>query len=62
MLKLERPRTRNVAARCAGMFGDLRLFISLCIAWLMVWRTLRRKRKESLVGIKRIRPIQTKTL
>lgn len=54
MLKQERPRIANITIRGAAMFGDLSLFISLCMAWVMVWQTLRRERKELLVQLKRI--------
>ena len=57
MLKQEGPRTRLVAIRWAAMFSDVNLFISLCMAHLIVWRALRRERKERLVRLKRIRLI-----
>ena len=34
------------------LFDDLSLFVSLCLAWLMVLRTLRRERYERAARLK----------
>ena len=38
---------------------DLNLFSSLCIAQFIVWRTLRRNRKEREFRLKRLSLVQT---
>jgi hypothetical protein len=37
------------------MLKDLKLFSSLCIAQFIVWRTLRRNRKEREFRLKRLK-------
>lgn len=44
--------------RWNAVLKDLRLFASLWLAWLMVWKELRRERKERAARLKRIRIVR----
>jgi len=41
------------------LFKDLSLLISVCTAWLMVSRELRRRRKERAMRLKHIKLVQS---
>lgn len=45
---------KNLRQTTQTMLRDLKLFSSLCIARLMVWRTLRRQRKDRELRLKRL--------
>lgn len=57
MVNEERLKTRRIRIRWAAVLGDMKLYVALCQARLIVWRAIRRERKERLVS-KRIRLIQ----
>lgn len=57
MLEGKPPRGK-FKIRWDVIFKDLSLFVSLCIARLMVWRVLRRHRKERADRLKRIKLMQ----
>jgi hypothetical protein len=46
---------KSLRQTTAMMFKDLKLFSSLCIAQFIVWRTLRRNRKEREFRLKRLK-------
>jgi hypothetical protein len=52
------PATRKVQLRWNVLFKDLILLFSLLIARVLVWRTLRRERKEREFRRKRLQLIQ----
>ncbi len=45
----------------ATMLKDLKLFSSVCIAQFIVWRTLRRNRKEREFRLKRLTLVHSAT-
>jgi hypothetical protein len=47
-----RPSPQRAKHRWEVLFEDLSLFASLCLAWLVVVRTLRRERKERAARLK----------
>jgi hypothetical protein len=56
-----KPPRGKFKIRWDVIFKDLSLFVSLCIARLMVWRVLRRHRKERAHRLKKIKLVQEKT-
>jgi len=51
----QQPASRRPKLRWDLLFQDLSLLISVCMAWLMVSRELRRRRKERSVRLKHIK-------
>jgi hypothetical protein len=49
-----RVRRQSLKQTTATMLKDLKLFTSVCIAQFIVWRTLRRTRKERELRLKRL--------
>lgn len=64
MLSLKREHAepkaspRQFRLRWDVVFRDLSLFISLCLAQLIVWGTLRRRRKERAARLQRIKLVK----
>jgi hypothetical protein len=64
MLSLQRkqsevqPSTRETKLRWNVLFKDLSSFGSLSLAQLIVWRVLRRRRKERTARLKRIKLVR----
>lgn len=54
----QQPATRRPKLRWDLLFKDLSLLISVCMAWLMVSRELRRLRKERAMRLKHIKLVQ----
>jgi hypothetical protein len=52
------PGSRRPKLRWDLLFKDLSLLISVCTAWLMVARELRRRRKERAMRLKQIKLVQ----
>jgi len=50
--------SRRPKLRWDLLFKDLSLLISVCTAWLMVSRELRRRRKERAMRLKQIKLVQ----
>ena len=55
----QQPATRRPKLRWDLLFKDLSLLISVCMAWLMVSRELRRLRKERAMRLKQIKLVQS---
>ena len=55
----QQPALRRPKLRWDLLFNDLSLLISVCIAWLMVSRELRRRRKERAMRLKQIKLVQS---
>jgi len=55
----QRPASRRPKLRWDLLFKDLSLLISVCMAWLMVSRELRRRRKERAMRLKHIKLVQS---
>jgi hypothetical protein len=55
----QQPASRRPKLRWDLLFKDLSLLISVCTAWLMVSRELRRRRKERAMRLKHIRLVQS---
>jgi hypothetical protein len=55
----QRPASRRPKLRWDLLFKDLSLLISVCTAWLMVSRELRRRRKERALRLKQIKLVQS---
>lgn len=47
-------------SRWEAMLADIDLFLSLCVAWLIVKRTLRRQSAERAARLRRIRLVSGK--
>jgi len=54
----QQPASRRPKQRWDLLFKDLSLLISVCTAWLMVSRELRRRRKERTMRLKQIKLVQ----
>jgi hypothetical protein len=54
----QQPASRRPKLRWDLLFKDLSLLISVCTAWLMVSRELRRRRKERAMRLKQIKLVQ----
>ncbi|HEV7683880.1 MAG TPA: hypothetical protein VGO68_17250 [Pyrinomonadaceae bacterium] len=46
----QKPGATNIALRWDVLLKDLSLLASLWMAWLIIWKTLRRERKERPTG------------
>jgi hypothetical protein len=55
----QQPASRRPKLRWDLLFKDLSLLISVCTAWLMVSRELRRRRKERAMRLKQIKLVQS---
>jgi hypothetical protein len=55
----DQPASRRPKLRWDLLFKDLSLLISVCTAWLMVSRELRRRRKERALRLKQIKLVQS---
>ena len=53
-----RARRKSLRQATETMLQDLKLFSSLCVAQFIVWRTLRRHRKEREFRLKRLTLVQ----
>jgi hypothetical protein len=68
MLSLQRkqsevqPSAKETKLRWNVLFKDLSFFGSLSLAHLIVWRVLRRRRKERAVRLKRITLVEDTTM
>ena len=51
----------NLRQTTATMLKDFKLFSSVCIAQFIVWRTLRRNRKEREFRLKRLTLVHSAT-
>lgn len=49
---------RRFELRCEVLIKDLSLLVSLCIAWLMVRRALRRQRRERAARLRSVRLVE----
>jgi hypothetical protein len=55
----QQPASRRPKLRWDLLFKDLSLLISVCTAWLMVSRELRRRRKERAMRLKQIKLVHS---
>jgi len=55
----QQPASRRPKLRWDLLFKDLSFLISVCTAWLMVSRELRRRRKERAMRLKQIKLVQS---
>lgn len=56
----EQVQLKLSTSRWEAMLADMDLFLSLCVAWLIVKRMLRRQSAERAARLRRIRLVSSK--